>query len=232
MMTKSKTGNKPAGLTAEQLSTVEKTIQLVKDTLGKDSTGHDYFHIMRVKALAVRLATEEGADAYVVELAALLHDIADWKFHDGDLNAGPRVATEWLQSLGERAEIIDKVAEIIKEVSYKGAGVKTTPASIEGKVVQDADRLDALGAIGIARTFAYGGKFERSMYDPEQAPVMHQTFEQYKNARGTTLNHFYEKILLLKDRLNTDAARALAAERHKYVEDFVERFLEEWEGKK
>jgi uncharacterized protein len=117
-------------------------------------------------------------------------------------------------------------------VSYKGAGVQTTPASLEGKVVQDADRLDALGAIGIARTFAYGGKFERQMYDPDRPPVMHQSFEEYKNAKGTTLNHFYEKILLLKDRLNTESARALAEERHKYVADFVERFLLEWEGKK
>jgi uncharacterized protein len=219
-------------LTDEQKLTVEKTVQLVKEKLGDDSTGHDYFHIMRVRALAVRLAEEEGADVYVSELAALLHDIADWKFHGGDLNAGPRVASEWLQSIGEPAETIEKVTDIIKEVSYKGAGVKTTPQSIEGKVVQDADRLDALGAIGIARTFAYGGRFERQMYDPEQPPVMHQTFEQYKNAKGTTLNHFYEKILLLRERLNTDAARALADERHKYVEDFVERFLLEWEGKK
>jgi uncharacterized protein len=232
MMTNLKSENKTDCLTAEQRQTVEKTVQLVKEKLGEDSTGHDYFHIMRVRALAVRLAGEEGADVYVSELAALLHDIADWKFHDGDLDAGPRVATDWLQSLGETPQTIEKVASIIKEVSYKGAGVKTTPQSIEGKVVQDADRLDALGAIGIARTFAYGGKFERPMYDPDQPPVMHQTFEEYKNSRGCTLNHFYEKILLLKERLNTNAARALADERHKYVEEFVERFLLEWEGKK
>ncbi len=232
MMPNSKTENQTNRLTAAERQRVDKTVQLVKEKLGEDSTGHDYFHIMRVRALAVRLAIEEGADAYVVELAALLHDIADWKFHDGDLNAGPKVASEWLKSLDEKPETVEKVAVIIKEVSYKGAGVKTTPASIEGKVVQDADRLDALGAIGIARTFAYGGKFERPMYDPDQPPVMHQTFEEYKASRGTTLNHFYEKILLLKERLNTDAARALAEERHKYVEDFVERFLSEWEGKK
>lgn len=232
MMTNLKSGNKADCLTAEQRQTVEKTVQLVKEKLGEDSTGHDYFHIMRVRALAVRLAGEEGANVYVAELAALLHDIADWKFHGGDLDAGPRVATEWLQSLGEPPETVDKVAAIIKEVSYKGAGVKTTPQSIEGKVVQDADRLDALGAIGIARTFAYGGKFDRPMYDPDQPPVMHQSFEEYKNSRGCTLNHFYEKILLLKERLNTNSARALADERHKYVEEFVERFLLEWEGKK
>ncbi|MBA3995109.1 MAG: phosphohydrolase [Cyanobacteria bacterium DS2.3.42] len=231
-MTNLKSGNNTDCQTAAQRQTVEKTVQLVKEKLGDDSTGHDYFHIMRVRALAVRLAGEEGADVYVAELAALLHDIADWKFHDGDLDAGPRVATEWLQSLGEPPETVEKVASIIKEVSYKGAGVKTTPQSIEGKVVQDADRLDALGAIGIARTFAYGGKFDRPMYVPGQSPVMHQTFEQYKNSRGCTLNHFYEKILLLKERLNTNAARALADERHKYVEEFVERFLLEWEGKK
>ncbi len=211
---------------------IEKTVQFVKERLGAEATGHDYFHIMRVKDLAVRLAKEEGADVYIAQLAALLHDIADWKFHDGDLNAGPKLASEWLTGLGESPQTVEKVAAIIKEVSYKGAGVKTTPESIEGKVVQDADRLDALGAIGIARTFAYGGRFERPMYDPDQPPVMHQTFEEYKNSRGTTLNHFYEKILLLKDRLNTEAARTLAAERHKYVEEFVERFLLEWEGKK
>jgi len=228
----SKTDEDAMHLTHEQRVNLEKTIQLVKEKLGDDSTGHDYFHIMRVRALTARLAKMEGADVYVAELAALLHDIADWKFHGGDLNEGPRVASEWLSSLGENPETIEKVAAIIKEVSYKGAGVKTTPQSIEGKVVQDADRLDALGAIGIARTFAYGGRFERPMYDPEQAPVMHQTFEEYKNAKGTTLNHFYEKILLLKDRLNTDSARILAEERHRFVEDFVERFLQEWEGEK
>lgn len=231
-MTSSKVQKNSTTLTSKQKQTVEKTVQLVKDTLGEEASGHDYFHIMRVRALAVRLAEEEGADVYVAELAALLHDIADWKFHDGDLSVGPRVASEWLQSLGESKETIDRVAAIIKEVSYKGAGVTTTPESREGKVVQDADRLDALGAIGIARTFAYGGKFERQMYDPDQPPVMHQTFEEYKKAKGTTLNHFYEKIFLLKDRLNTDSARALAEERHKYVEEFVERFLQEWEGKK
>jgi len=219
-------------LTDEQKQTVERTVQLVKEKLGEDTTGHDYFHIMRVRTLAARLAALEGADVFVVELAALLHDIADWKFHGGDLNEGPRVASEWLQSIGEKPQTIERVAAIIKEVSYKGAGVRTTPASLEGKVVQDADRLDALCAIGIARTFAYGGRFERQMYDPDRPPVMHQSFEEYKNAKGTTLNHFYEKILLLKDRLNTESARALAEERHKYVADFVERFLLEWEGKK
>lgn len=231
-MPTSKVEQESNSLTDEQKRTVERTVQLVKEKLGDDTTGHDYFHIMRVRALAARLAEQEGADVFVVELAALLHDIADWKFHGGDLNEGPRVASEWLQSIGEKAQTIEKVAAIIKEVSYKGAGVQTTPASLEGKVVQDADRLDALGAIGIARTFAYGGKFERQMYDPDRPPVMHQSFEEYKNAKGTTLNHFYEKILLLKDRLNTESARALAEERHKYVADFVERFLLEWEGKK
>ena len=231
-MPTSKVEQESNSLTDEQNRTVERTVQLVKEKLGDDTTGHDYFHIMRVRALAARLAEQEGADVFVVELAALLHDIADWKFHGGDLNEGPRVASEWLQSIGEKAQTIEKVAAIIKEVSYKGAGVQTTPASLEGKVVQDADRLDALGAIGIARTFAYGGKFERQMYDPDRPPVMHQSFEEYKNAKGTTLNHFYEKILLLKDRLNTESARALAEERHKYVADFVERFLLEWEGKK
>lgn len=231
-MPSSKIKQEANSLTDEQKQTVERTVQLVKEKLGEDTTGHDYFHIMRVRTLAARLAALEGADVFVVELAALLHDIADWKFHGGDLNEGPRVASEWLQSIGEKPQTIERVAAIIKEVSYKGAGVRTTPASLEGKVVQDADRLDALGAIGIARTFAYGGRFERQMYDPDRPPVMHQSFEEYKNAKGTTLNHFYEKILLLKDRLNTESARALAEERHKYVADFVERFLLEWEGKK
>lgn len=231
-MPSSKADGQTLPLSEAQMQVIEKTIQFVKEKLSEEATGHDYFHIMRVKHLAVRLAKEEDADLYVTQLAALLHDIADWKFHDGDLNAGPKMACEWLTGLGESHETVEKVAAIIKEVSYKGAGVKTTPASIEGKVVQDADRLDALGAIGIARTFAYGGRFERPMYDPDQPPVLHQTFEEYKNSRGTTLNHFYEKILLLKDRLNTKTARTLAAERHDYVEGFVERFLLEWEGEK
>ena len=231
-MPSAKADSQSMPLTEAQVQILEKTVQFVKEKLGDDATGHDYFHIMRVKELAVRRAKEEGGDVYISQLAALLHDIADWKFHGGDLNAGPKLATEWLESLDESPETVKKVADIIKEVSYKGAGVKTTPTTIEGKVVQDADRLDALGAIGIARTFAYGGRFERPMYDPDQPPVMHKTFEEYKNSRGTTFNHFYEKILLLKDRLNTEAARSLAAERHKFVEDFVERFLLEWEGKR
>ncbi len=222
---------KSTDLTPKESDIVEKTIEMVKEKLSHEATGHDYHHIMRVKKLAVRLAQQEGADVYIVELAALLHDIADWKFHGGDLEVGPKVAEEWLISLGADQIAIDKVKNIIREVSYKGAGVKTQPTSLAGKVVQDADRLDALGAIGIARTFAYGGRFERPMYDPDQPPVMHQTFEEYKNAKGSTLNHFYEKIFLLKDRLNTDSARALAEERHRYVEEFVERFLLEWEGK-
>jgi uncharacterized protein len=207
-----------------------RTEAFVRGRLEGDGSGHDWWHVDRVRRTALRLARDEGADPYVVELAALLHDVADHKFHGGDETAGPRAAREWLGGLGVDAAVTEHVAGIIAALSYKGAGVPTPMATPEGAVVQDADRLDAMGAIGIARAFAYGGSRGRAMYEPDAPPEMHDSFEAYKTSQGHTLNHFHEKLLLLRDRMNTRAARAVAEERHRYMEEFVARFLAEWEA--
>ena len=164
-------------------------------------------------------------------MAALLHDIADWKFYGGDEDAGPKAAREWLEQQGVDEEIIVHVCEIIKHLSFKGAGVKSQMKTKEGMIVQDADKLDAIGAIGIARTFAYGGHANRALYDPDIKPEYHTSFEAYKNNQGHTINHFYEKLLLLKDLMNTQAAKKVAEDRHKYMEEFLNRFYAEWDGK-
>lgn len=194
-----------------------------------ESSGHDWHHIDRVWTLARRLAIAEGADLQVVELAALVHDIADWKFHAGDDSAGPRAAQMLLADEGAAHGIIGAVVDIVATLSFKGAGVRTAMRSIEGQCVQDADRL---GAIGIARCFAYGGHAGRLIHDPQVAPVMHASAEAYKAAKGTSLNHFYEKLLLLKDRMNTASGRRIAEERHAYMAQFVARFLGEWNGER
>ena len=196
-----------------------------------EGSGHDWAHIRRVWLMARRLAfAEAGADTTVTELAALLHDIADWKFHDGDYEAGPRAARAWLHSQGASESLIQRVETVIREVSFKGLGVATPVSSLEAALVQDADRLDAIGAIGIARAFAYGGHKGRPLHDPTVSPVAHDSFASYQKNVAPTLNHFYEKLLHLKDRLNTDAARAVAQERHAFMETYVTRFLAEWDG--
>jgi uncharacterized protein len=207
-----------------------RTEAFVRGRLAGDGSGHDWWHVHRVRQVALRLAREEGADPYVVELAALLHDVADHKFHGGDETAGPRAAREWLAPLGVDAAVTEHVAGIIAALSFKGAGVPTPMATPEGAVVQDADRLDAIGAIGIARAFAFGGSRGRAMYEPDAPPEMHDSFDAYKTSQGHTLNHFHEKLFLLRDRMNTRAARAIAEERHRYMEGFVARFLAEWDG--
>ncbi len=169
---------------------------------------------------------------FVVELAALLHDVADWKFAGGDHEAGPRQARAWLQSLGVPLATIDHVCEIVAGLSFKGAGVATTMRTIEGQCVQDADRLDALGAIGVARAFAYGGHKGQALYDPALPPTPHDSFEAYKRGSGSTINHFHEKLLLLAGRMNTAAGKRLACERHGFLERFLEQFLAEWEGRR
>ncbi|MFQ5443480.1 MAG: HD domain-containing protein, partial [Nitrospinales bacterium] len=188
-------------------SIIKKTVQHVRDLHSGDGSGHDWWHIYRVWTVAKKLAEAEGADLTIVELAALLHDIADWKFYDGDETQGIRVAREWLKKIGVDSSTIMEVCTIISEISYKGAGVPTPMSSLEGMVVQDADRLDAMGAIGTARAFAYGGYKGRLIYHPDQPPVSHQSFEAYKNNTGPSINHFYEKLLLLKDRMNTECAK-------------------------
>ncbi len=181
--------------------------------------------------MAQRLAVSTPeADRDVTELSALLHDIADWKFHDGDYEAGPRAAREWLRSQAAPEELIARVETVIREVSFKGLGVPTPVSSVEAALVQDADRLDAIGAIGIARAFAYGGHKGRPLHDPAVAPVAHESFASYQQNVAPTLNHFYEKLLHLKSRMHTVAARQIAQERHAFMEAYVARFLAEWEG--
>jgi uncharacterized protein len=207
-----------------------RTEQYVKQTLAGDSSGHDWWHIHRVRRNAVQIAQQEGANLRIVELAALLHDIADWKFHGGDETAGPRAARAWLQQNEIDPSTTETVCDIIATLSYKGAGVATDMSTIEGKCVQDGDRLDAIGAVGIGRAFAFGGHFGRAMYDPDVAPEQHQSFAAYKSKGGPTINHFYEKLLLLKDRMQTATGRRLAASRHQFMESFLSQFFAEWNG--
>lgn len=206
------------------------TERFVREKLAGDSSGHDWWHIDRVRRTALNLAKIEDADPLIVELASLLHDIADWKFHGGDEGAGPKAAREWLVQHQISSEVIDHVCRIIATVSFKGAGVSTEMSSLEGKCVQDADRLDAIGAIGIARTFAFGGHFGRPMYDPEIPVELHQSFAAYKSKSGPSINHFYEKLLLLKGRMQTEAGRKLAAQRHEFMENYLKQFFAEWDG--
>ena len=209
---------------------VERIAGMVRARFAGESSGHDWYHIERVWRMARRIGVEEGADLEIVELGALLHDIADWKFHGGDESCGPREAERLLRTDGADERVIAAVVDIVATISYKGAGVATPMQSLEGKCVQDADRIDALGAIGIARCFAYGGHAGRPLHDPLTPPVLHATAQAYKNAKGGSLNHFYEKLLLLKDRMNTSSGRAVAEERHRYMEEFVRQFLHEWAG--
>jgi uncharacterized protein len=215
---------------SDRAAAIEKTAAHVRQLLAADSSGHDWWHVERVWKTARRLGEVEGAELFVVELAALLHDIADWKFHGGDNTLGPRRAAEWLTDLGVEPTIVDHVAEIVAGLSFKGAGVATPMRTLEGQVVQDADRLDAIGAIGIARAFAYGGHAGRAMHDPSSRPEQHASFEAYKKNSGPTIQHFYEKLLLLKDRMNTAAGRRVAAERHEFMEAFLRQFFAEWNG--
>ncbi|WP_436484427.1 HD domain-containing protein [Chitinophaga sp. ARDCPP14] len=209
---------------------ITATVDFVKTELAGAEGGHDWWHIYRVWQQAKHIAATETADMLVVELGALLHDIADSKFHNGDENIGPAKAVAFLQSLEVPAGIITQVENIIRHISFKGGNQEKTFFSAELAVVQDADRLDAIGAIGIARAFNYGGFKNRSLYDPAIKPNMQMTKEEYKNSSAPTITHFYEKLLLLKDRMNTATGKKLAEERHAFMEAFLERFYKEWEG--
>jgi uncharacterized protein len=213
---------------------IAATEALVRERMSGEPSGHDWHHTDRVRRVALRIATEEEAagrevDRTVVELAALLHDLDDWKF-SGDETAGSNAAIAWLTSHGLEREPIDRIAEIVATISFKGAGVATPMRTLEGAIVQDADRLDAIGAIGIARAFAYGGFKGQALHDPALPPRMHATFEEYRTGSGTTINHFSEKLLLLRARMNTEPGRRLANDRHRVMEQFLARFHAEWNG--
>jgi uncharacterized protein len=211
---------------------IEKTAAFVKETLGGAEGSHDWWHVYRVWKMAVRLAKEEKADGLVVELGALLHDIADAKFHGGDEEIGPRKAKKFLESIGVEKGIVEHVECIIQNISFRKSLEGQEFRSLELDIVQDADRLDAIGAIGIARTFAYNGAKGRQLYDPAIKPNLHMTKEEYKASTAPTINHFYEKLLLLKDRMNTAAAKVIAEHRHAYMERYLEEFYREWEGER
>lgn len=217
-------------LTPAQAAIIDKTTQFVKDTLNGAEGGHDWWHIYRVWTNAKLIAETEPADGFTVELAALLHDIADSKFHNGDEEAGPTTAGNWLHSQQVDEAVIIHVQQIIRHMSYKASLHQNTFTSAEMQVVQDADRLDAIGAIGIARAFNYGGYKGREMYNPNIGPVTNITKQQYKNSVAPTINHFYEKLLLLKDKMNTPTGKKLAQQRHLFMETYLQQFYTECGG--
>ncbi len=204
------------------------TEEYIRDYFEHESSGHDWWHIYRVKNLALKIADSEGGNRFIIKMAALLHDLDDWKLAE---NSPEQKSEIWLNKMRVSKEDKSKILQIIEEVSFKGAGVETKAHSLEAQIVQDADRLDAIGAIGIARTFAYGGNKGRLLHHPDIRPELHENFEAYKKTTAPTINHFYEKLLLLKDRMNTATAKKIANERHEYMEDFLSRFFNEWDCK-
>ena len=206
---------------------IDKTKEFVKNKLYGEGSGHDWFHIERVYNLAKYIGKKEKADSFIFEMCALLHDIDDWKFSNTN-DIQTTVTENFLKSINIDGSSLEQIIKIIQTMSFKGGIVDSTQTTIEGKVVQDADRLDAIGAIGIARTFAYGGHKNRLIYDPDIKPMDFKSLEEVKNAENHTINHFYEKLLKLKDLMNTDTAKELAEKRHKFMENFLEEFYEEW----
>ncbi|WP_299064074.1 HD domain-containing protein [uncultured Polaribacter sp.] len=213
---------------------ITATIAFVKEELKNAEGGHDWFHIERVFKNAILISKEEKVDVFIVSLAALLHDIADPKFHNGDESIGPKITTEFLEKQHVKTTTIKHVVDIINNISFKNSFEKKQVQfkSKELEVVQDADRLDAIGAIGIARCFNYGGFKNRALYNPEIIPNLNMTKEEYKNSNAPTINHFYEKLLLLKDKMNTASGKKIATERHLFMETFLKQFYEEWNGVK
>lgn len=209
---------------------IENTKTFVQHKLQGAEGGHDWFHILRVYNNALLIAKGEECDLFVVQLGALLHDIADSKFHNGDETVGPKLAWEFLESQNVPEDIIMHVVNIIENISFKGGNFEKKFHSVELAVVQDADRLDAIGAIGIARAFNYGGFKNRAIHDPSIAPNLHMTKDEYKASTAPTINHFYEKLLLLKDKMNTKTGKEIAEKRHEYMEDFLAQFYAEWDG--
>jgi len=215
----------------EKSEVIEKTIVFVKKTLANAEGGHDWFHIERVYKNALLIAKEEDADIFVISLGALLHDIADAKFYNGDESVGPKKAREFLTSLYVEEAVIAHVEHIIKHISFKGGNTKQLFSSPELNIVQDADRLDAIGAIGIARAFNYGGFKNRALYNPDIFPNLKMSKEEYKKSTAPTINHFYEKLLLLKDRMNTVTGKKIAEKRHEFMQNYLQQFYNEWNGK-
>lgn len=209
---------------------IESTIAYVKEIFATDFSGHDFFHTMRVYKMATTIAMKENANLQIVQLAALLHDVDDRKLSPETCENKDR-AVAFMRSQNLAEEMIEKIKQIIGEVSFMGTD-SVVPKTLEGKCVQDADRLDALGAMGIARTFAYGGNHNRVMYDPEIKPALNMSKEEYQNHVSTTVNHFYEKLFLLKDMMNTDSAKAIAEHRERYMKEYIDEFMDEWEGRK
>lgn len=209
---------------------ITNTEAFVKETLKNTEGGHDWFHILRVRNNAKLISKTEKVNIFIVELGALLHDIADSKFYNGDETVGPKIAREFLINQGVLEEIILHIENIITNISFKGGNFNQTFTSPELDVIQDADRLDAIGAIGIARCFNYGGFRNRPLYNPEISPNLNMTKEEYKKSEAPTINHFYEKLLLLKDRMNTLSGKRIAKERHQYMETFLQQFYNEWDG--
>jgi uncharacterized protein len=214
----------------DQHEIIQKTADFIRQEFSGDSSGHDWWHIYRVWKNSILICEHEKADAFIVQLAALLHDLDDWKFNVSGEEI-PLRARVWLDSLSLDPSVTEAVCRIIRHLSFKGANVANQMDSLEGFIVQDADRLDAIGAIGIARAFAYGGYKNRPLHDPETPAQMHDTFEQYKNSNSSTINHFYEKLFLLKDMMNTATAKRIAEQRHAYMVQFLRKFMAEWEGK-
>ncbi len=206
---------------------ISNTIEYVKSKMQNESSGHDWWHIERVRKIALHISSHEPkADRFIVEMAAILHDMEDWKLRGSNYMHG--TVRNWLKAQNLDSASVSRICRIISEVSFKGAGVKTIPTTLEGKIVQDADRLDAMGAIGIARAFAYGGKVGREIYNPLVKPTMHQSFRAYKSGGTHTINHLYEKSLLLKERLNTETARKMAKRRHNFMKVFLKEFYTDW----
>lgn len=209
---------------------LQQTQDHVKSLLSTEGSGHDYWHIVRVVNNAEHILKSENADHFNVLMAAWLHDIGDYKLHDG-IDRSKELITHWLESLEMDASLITMIVEMVQSISYS-EGVDQNTLSLEAKIVQDADRLDAIGAIGIARAFAFGGSKGRLMHDPNQSPVEHQSQEAYKKNTSPSINHFYEKLLLLKDLMNTAAAKKIALQRHEYMLEYLDQFYGEWQGQR
>lgn len=211
---------------------IQNTIRFVKNQLRGAEAGHDWFHVERVYKMAMRINDSEKADEIVVALGALLHDVADSKFHNGDESIGPKMARAFLEQEAVGAETIEHVVKIIENISFKGGNFTPKFHSKALDIIRDADRLDAIGAIGIARTFNYGGFKNRELHNPEVKPNLNMDKETYKSTVSLTINHFYEKLLLLKDRMHTETAREIAEGRHRFMEQYLAQFFAEWEGER